>query len=93
MPREAKFCSKCGKPLDRQGYVCSNCLDIQKMITREETSDYRKTHNKAVRIAVEQLKALHQSEYERLLMAAKVEVGLEPSGEVLVGDRGDASGW
>ena len=76
-PIEGKFCTKCGKPLDKPGYVCSSCIEAQKLVTREETSDYRRTHNKAVRIAVEQLKERHGGEYAKLLQDAKVQVGLE----------------
>ena len=77
MTIQAKFCSKCGGPLDKSGFVCSGCIDKQKLLTREQTLDYRKTHNKAVRIAVEGLKQRHAEEYQKLLEDAKVQVGLE----------------
>lgn len=38
------MCPRCGKPLDREGYYCSECLEKVRVYHRENREFYRKNH-------------------------------------------------
>lgn len=42
--KENGLCPRCGKPLDREGYYCSECLEKVRVYHRENREFYRKNH-------------------------------------------------
>ena len=42
--KENSLCPRCGKPLDREGYYCSECLEKVRVYHRENREFYRKNH-------------------------------------------------
>ena len=42
--KENGLCPRCGKPLDREGHYCSECLEKVRLYWRENRAFYRKNH-------------------------------------------------
>lgn len=69
MDFKPKFCQRCGRPLDRDGQICSVCKKQAEQARAKRLSGYRTAYAKAKREALKQLAEAHPDQYQTLLQA------------------------
>lgn len=64
---QARFCQRCGRPLDRKGLICTACKKEAERARADRLSGYRTAYAKAKREALKELSEAHPEQYQKLL--------------------------
>lgn len=72
---KARFCQRCGRPLDRDGQICSDCKNKANKAREKRHRGYRAAYSKAKREALRRLSEAHPDQYEVYLREELKAVG------------------
>lgn len=70
------FCTNCGSPKQRDGYLCEKCIAENEKKRYEENRDYRLLLGKARTAAIKAITKRHQEEYEAIYNKMKERLGI-----------------